>query len=661
MLQISALPPADYLHRPERKGLAPDKLQTFADLVVGRRYWRSWWLSLRRGAFLAAVNKHAQALEAVEESQLIARARQLGQEMSLLGFAELKVAEMFAIIREVAFRIKAMKHFDSQIVAGRALLFGQIVEMNTGEGKTFAAILPMITAGLSGLHAHVITVNDYLTQRDAQEMGPLYERFGLTCAFVTHSQSLAERRAAYACDVVYVTGNELVFDYLKDTLQLPHANPARTHVASLIKPWLASGLMLRGLFFAIVDEADSVLIDESRTPLIISEMVENQREADFISEAYALSEALEEGRDFVRSDRGKGIEILPAGALNIQDQSHALGPVWRSAARRDEIIEMALTARYRLRRDVDYIVREGKVQLVDPLTGRVMEGRSWERGLHQLVELKEQCELSKQRTTKAQISFQRFFRRYFFLSGMTGTAREVKHELWNVYRLGFVRIRPQRPLIRRVLAPKVFLSDADWAEHLVARCRSELGNGRAVLIGTTSVATSEQISGFLAQAGIDHSLLSAKQDKQEAEIVAAAGQQGVVTIATNMAGRGTDIKLAETVRQHGGLHVILTEHYESARVDRQLAGRCARQGDPGSFEMIMSIQDRSYQSAMVRNLVYSAQRIGSASRLGQRLLLAALKMEQGFVERQNQFSRQSTLENDTKSRELFAFSGTRET
>jgi len=307
--------------------------------------------------------------------------------------------------------------------------------------------------------------------------------------------------------------------------------------------------------------------------------------------------------------------------------------------------------------DKDYLVRDGKVELIDPLSGRVMEGRSWEGGLHQLVEIKEGCELTQQRVTLARISYQSFFRRYLFLSGMTGTANEVKKELWNVYGLAMSKVKTHRPDRRETYPQKVFATEEERWNHVTLRCQNLIQQGRSVLIGTDSVANSELGSSYLAKANIDHNILSAKQDKAESEIVQNAGQPKRVTIATSMAGRGTDIKLTPEVDSAGGLHVIQTQLYESVRVDRQLAGRCARQGDPGSYEMLLSIENQPFRTIAAKSLLVTAKSIGLMSSTGQSLVFKALIMEQDFIERQNYLARQATLEYDLKQNELLAITG----
>ena len=656
MLQTSSHAPADYRYRPEQPVQQGDWLNRLQRKLLGKFELHPWRLKLRRQRFLRQVHRYSGVTDQTDQ-QLLERARTLGNLMREQGFKDALLAEQFAIIREASGRVLGMRHFDSQLTGGWIMVQGRIAEMKTGEGKTLTAVLPVIAAALAGLPVHVVTVNDYLTGRDAEEMIPLYHFFGLAVGVITHEIDPGGRRQAYARDIVYVTGKELVFDYLRDQMKLIYSNPLRFQTQALRSDRLESQLQLRGLHFALVDEADSVLIDESRTPLIISGSQGNEEEQAFIETAWALSFELQQERDFIVDADRRQIDLTEQGRSVLQTLSSDLGALWKGAIRREEIINKALLARFIYQRDKDYLVREGKVELIDPLSGRVMEGRSWEKGLHQMVELKEECELTQQRVTLARISYQNFFRRYLHLSGMTGTAWEVRDELWNVYGLAVTPVKPNKSERRIVERPRVFEGDAERWQAVIESCQNMVDQGRCVLIGTASVAESEIASDYLHEAGLAHQVLSAKQDKQEADIVAEAGQPGRITVATNMAGRGTDIKLAPSVEQAGGLHVILTEHYESSRVDRQLAGRCARQGDPGSFAMLLSIEEQPVRSLRGKSLLPTCRRLGVSSLAGQKAALNLLRAEQQFVERQNYLARRATLEYDQKQKELLAFAG----
>jgi len=657
MKDISNHAPADYRFRPEKSVVRKEWLDKLWHKALGwfeLGFWRYVW---RKKRFLKRVAWYAKIYENLSDTELVDRATLLGEKIRIMGFQDEPVSEIFAILREMSGRTLSMKHFDSQLIGGWMMLQGRIAEMKTGEGKTLTAILPVATAAISGIPVHVISVNDYLTQRDAEEMIPLYQRFDLSVGVITHQTDPAGRRQAYQNDITYVTGKELVFDYLRDRMKLEQVQPLRMQVETLKDTQLEQKIQLRGLHFALVDEADSVLIDESRTPLIISGTQQNEGQDIFIQTAYDVAQELNEGIDFTIDKDRREIEFTEGGREYLSKLTLDLGPLWKGAIRREEVIHKALMARKVYEKDKDYLVREGKIELIDPLSGRVMEGRSWEGGLHQLVEIKEDCELTQQRVTLARISYQNFFRRYLILSGMTGTASEVKKEMWNVYGLAMSKVPTYRVSQRKNYAHKVFSTEEERWSQVIKRCESLIEQGRSILIGTDSVANSEIGSDYLTKSGIQHEVLSAKQDKEEANVIRYAGQPGRVTIATSMAGRGTDIKLSEMVEKSGGLHVIQTQLYESTRVDRQLAGRCARQGDPGSYEMLLSLENLPVRTLQAKSLLLTAQSLGLKSLPAQSMALKALRLEQQFIERQNYLARQATLEYDLKQNQLLAITG----
>ncbi len=532
--------------------------------------------------------------------------------------------------------------------------------MATGEGKSFAATLPAAAVALAGYPVHVITVNDYLAERDAQEMAPLYGFLGLTVDSVVQGKEREERRKAYACSIVYSTNKDVAFDYLRDGLAMT-GKASRLHLAL---DQLAGGkaqptdLVLRGLYFGIVDEADSVFIDEARTPLILSASVGPSEEKEQSEQALAIARALLEDEDYKIEHAAKIITLEDAGKARIATLCQGLGGVWTSIRAREELVSQALSALILFRRDQHYVVADGKVQIVDESTGRLMPDRSWERGLHQLIEVKEACEPTERRETLARMTYQRLFRRYVRLSGMTGTGREVAPEIRTVYGLDVVRIPLNRPSQRRYSKPLVCATKREkW--HLVVETveRIAVGGGRPVLIGTRSVAASEEISAVLSGRGIAHALLNAMQDKSEAEIIAKAGMPGVVTVATNMAGRGTDIRLGPGVAERGGLHVVLTEYHESRRVDRQLFGRAARQGDQGSCEAIVSLEDELY----VVYVPWLTRRVRTLHERGvpmPGLVFRLLKwLAQGAAERKGIAARVYNLKTDRRLDRVLAFSG----
>ena len=501
------------------------------------------------------------------------------------------VATAFALVREAAGRSIGMSHFDSQIIGGRVLLAGKVAEMATGEGKTLTATLAAATAAMAGLPTHVVTANDYLAVRDCEEMAPVYRLLGLSVGNVSKDTPQDSRREQYNCDITYCTNKDVAFDYLRDTITLDNDY---SNITLQTEHLFQQGsrqrrLHLRGLHFAIIDEADSVLIDDARTPLIISANRGGEREEQFLREAYSVAEELELDQDYLLDAQLKSIFITDQGSEALAAKTAKLGPLWLGRIRREEAVRQALAVKYFYTKDNQYVVVDKKIQIVDENTGRILPDRSWERGLHQLVEIKEGCEVSKQRETLARISYQRFFRRYLRLAGMTGTAREVRPELWNVYRLRSVSVPTHKALQRLILPTKVVVDDQLHLQSILSAVREVYAQGRPILIGTATVAASEQISQGLTEQGISNQLLNAKQDSIEAQIIASAASKGQITVATQMAGRGTDIKLSREVEQLGGLHVILTQHYDAGRIDRQLAGRCARMGDNGSYQQILSL------------------------------------------------------------------------
>jgi preprotein translocase subunit SecA len=566
---------------------------------------RRWSRPRTRAArFVERVNSAGADLPGLPAQQLLERVRAAQEQLLRLGTGDEIAALAFALIREAAGRTVGMRHFDSQVMGGWVILNGMLAEMETGEGKTLTATLPACTAALAGIPVHIITVNDYLAVRDAQLMSPLYQVLGLTVGVVTDQlKDQRARQAAYSCDITYCTNKQIAFDYLRDRVSM---GPRRGEVQRLIGGLRRSsgqaaapsgGLILRGLCFAIVDEADSVLIDEARTPLILSREGDGQFEVAVYGQALELAAQLDEKRgEFAVRTADRHIALTEFGKARLGDLCSHLGAPWDSTRRRQSLVEQALTARHLYRRDQHYLVRDGCVQIIDENTGRVMPDRSWEFGLHQMVEAKEGCDITGVRDSIARITYQRFFRRYLRLGAMTGTAREVAGELWSVYDLRVVEVPSHLPSRRSAGPVRVHATgEARWTE-VVARVRQLHNLQRPVLIGTRSVAASEHLSGLLTREGLPHQVLNARQDRREAEIIALAGQAGRITVATNMAGRGTDIRLSPGVAEIGGLHVIATELNDARRIDRQLFGRCGRQGDPGSFEVICSLEDEILRS-----------------------------------------------------------------
>ncbi|MCG2593779.1 hypothetical protein LZ009_13420 [Ramlibacter sp. XY19] len=480
-----------------------------------------------------------------------------------------------------------VRPYRQQLMAARALLDQRLVEMDTGEGKTVAIALAAAVGGLAGTPVHVVTANDYLAQRDADELRSFYARLGLTVGAVAQEQPMAERRAAYACDVTYCTAKELAFDYLRDSLLQPgDLSPLERRLRADKAPG-GQEPVLRGLCMAILDEADTTLIDEARVPLVLSQAAPALAENAFFRRALMLALRLQEGRDYQRE--AGAVRLTEAGLMHLQAWPADPHPLLGHPQHRAATLELAVTASRVLQRDHDYVVRDGEVQLVDENTGRTSPGRAWSRGLHQLVEIKEGVAPTQRNTTVTQITFQRFFVRYLRLAGISGTLRGSGSELRTVYGLGTVRVPPRTPRQVRHKATRVFGHSAALWDAVAGRAAALCGEGRAVLVGTESVSQSEALAAVLRARGLQPVVLNARQDREESEIIAAAGQPGRLTVATSMAGRGSHITLAPGVLAAGGLHVVLCQLNASPRIDRQFLGRAGRQGQPGSCEVMVAL------------------------------------------------------------------------
>jgi preprotein translocase subunit SecA len=479
---------------------------------------------------------------------------------------------------------KGVRPYWQQLMAARALLDQRLVEMDTGEGKTVAIALGAAAAALAGTPVHVVTANDYLAQRDADELRVFYERLGLSVSSMAQSMEMGERRAAYACDVTYCTAKELAFDYLRDSLLQP------ADLSPLERRLRPTGVqqapVLRGLCMAILDEADTILIDEARVPLVLSQAAPSLAEQSFLRRALVIARRLVQGRDYTLE--AGSVRLTEAGLAHLDEWPADPHPLLGHPQHRAATLELAVTAVARLSRDRDYVVREGEVQLVDETTGRTAPGRAWSRGLHQLVELKEGVTLTRRNVTLTQVTFQRFFIRYLRLAGISGTLRGSGAELRAVYGLGTVRVHPRTPRQVQHGPTRLFADSATLWQEVAARAATLCGAGRAVLVGTESVQQSDALADVLRARGLDPVVLNARQDEDEADVIGQAGLPGRLTVATSMAGRGAHITVAREVLAAGGLHVILCQLNPSPRIDRQFLGRTGRQGQPGSCEVMVA-------------------------------------------------------------------------
>jgi preprotein translocase subunit SecA len=616
---------------------------------------------LRRLVRFAEGREHRVATVTDERLRQMATELRARMTSARSGLQDLSMA--FALGREATRRHTGMRQFPVQLLGGAAMMSGALAEMQTGEGKTLTAILPAVAAALMGRFVHIVTVNDYLARRDAELLRPVYESLGLTVGLVEHDQNHEARRRTYACDITYCTNKDLVFDYLRDRLALgARRSSARLLIDGLFGTTSAERsrhTMLRGLDFAIVDEADSVLIDEARTPLILSGTQEDaDNDAGSYGVALDLARKLERGEHFLAAADERIIRLTERGERRLAELASSLGGLWSIRRAREELVQQALSALYLFRRDTQYIVSDGKVQIVDEYTGRVMPDRSWQHGLHQLIEAKEDCSITKRSNTLARITYQRFFRRYLHLCGMTGTAIETSGEMHATYGLRVVPIPTNRPMRRSDVGTRVFPTAKVKWQAVVESVLRETRKGRAVLIGTRSVDASEHVGCLLSASGLQPLILNARQDRQEAEIIAAAGQPGRVTVATNMAGRGTDILLHPSVREAGGLHVVLTEFHESRRIDRQLFGRAGRQGDPGSCEAIVAVDDELFGRFAGQRIFRMATMMLPQTKSVPVVIGRALRSySQAAAERVHARARRTALAEEDRFNKLLGFTG----
>ena len=536
--------------------------------------------------------------------------------------------EVFAVVRETAKRRLDMRHFDVQLVGGIVLFEGRIAEMATGEGKTLVATLPAYLRALEGRGVHIVTVNDYLARRDREWMGPIYESLGLSVGVIQHDMSFEERQAAYACDITYGTNNELGFDYLRDNMAMHKSHCVQSK-----------------LYYGIVDEVDSILIDEARTPLIISGPAEES--TTLYDKVDRAVRRLKRETDYTVDEKERTVMLTEEGlervqgllGMNMFDEENLALP---------HHVKQALVAHSMYQRDQEYIVKNGEVIIVDEFTGRLMPGRRYSDGLHQALEARERLKVKQENQTLATITFQNYFRMYNILAGMTGTAETEAQEFNEIYGLDVVVIPPNKTLRRTHNPDVIYRTEREKYDAIVAEIIEIHEQGRPILVGTTSIEKSEHISKMLKRRGIKHQVLNAKHHEKEAEIVAQAGQYAALTIATNMAGRGTDIKLGEQVSDLGGLHILATERHEARRIDNQLRGRAGRQGDPGSSRFYLALEDDLMRVFGGERIKRIAERFGmqEGEVLEHRMVTRAIESAQRKVEQHNFEIRKHILKYD---------------
>ena len=557
--------------------------------------------------------------------------------------------EAFATVREAAKRELGMEHFPVQLIGGIVLHQGRIAEMRTGEGKTLVSTCPAYLNALTGKGVHVVTVNDYLAKRDSEWMGRVHRYLGLTVGTVLNEMSTEERQAAYACDITYVTNNELGFDYLRDNMAI-----------------YKSQQVLRGLNYCVIDEVDSVLIDEARTPLIISgqsgkstklyelcdilarQLERGEESAEFSKINAILGEEIEETGDFIVNEKEKTVNLTQQGVEKVEKYFHIENLADAENLEIQHNIILALRANYLMFRDKDYVVKDDEVLIVDEFTGRIMNGRRYSYGLHQAIEAKEHVQVKRESRTLATITFQNFFNKFSKKAGMTGTAQTEEKEFRNIYSMDVIQIPTNRPVQRIDLDDAVYKSKKEKFQAVVDEIEAIHETGAPVLVGTIAIETSELLSSMLRKRGIKHNVLNAKFHEQEAAIVAEAGVHGAVTIATNMAGRGTDIKLDDESKAAGGLHIVGTERHESRRIDNQLRGRAGRQGDPGQSQFFISLEDdlmRLFGSERLMGM-FEALGVPDGEQIHHKMLSNAIAKAQEKIELNNYSIRENLLKYD---------------
>ena len=629
---------------------------------------------------VAEINAFEAGLQPLSDEALKAKTAEFRERLAKGDTLDSLLPEAFAVIREAAKRTIGLRHFDVQMIGGIILHQGKIAEMRTGEGKTLVGTLPIYLNALPAQGVHVITVNDYLAKRDRQWMGPIFEFLGLSVGHVEHDMPSREHAAAYACDITYVTNNEIGFDYLRDNMVVRKEDRVLRY---LPEPIERDGIHRR-LPFAIVDEVDSILVDEARTPLIISGPAEQSTERYTIVnrlvphlkgrtitdkeeiESKYTGEDLTKGFDFIVDEKAHNVTLTDDGIakcealLQIPSLYDDISGEWVHH------INQALRAHNLYQRDVDYVVKDGEVIIVDEFTGRLMPGRRWSEGLHQAVEAKENIRVAEENQTLATITFQNFFRLYNKLAGMTGTAMTEAAEFWEIYKLDSVEVPTHRVNIRKDTADIIYRTEREKFNAIVEEIARLWQAGRPVLVGTRSIEKSERIAKMLLQKGVPHKVLNAKFHEQEAQIIAQAGKKAAVTIATNMAGRGTDILLggspqdpaeAEVVKNLGGLHVLGTERHESRRIDNQLRGRTGRQGDPGSSAFYLALDDELMRLFGTDRLSNIMGRLGmqEGEDIQHPMLTRSIENAQRKVEAMNFDIRKQLLEYDSvmnKQREM---------
>ena len=575
------------------------------------------------------INGHEKALESLSDDALAGHTGKFKERLANGESLDDMLPEAFAVVREASRRVLGMRHFDVQMIGGICLHEGKIAEMRTGEGKTLVATLPVYLNALEGKGVHMVTVNDYLARRDSEWMGRVYRFLGLSVGLIAHDMDFPERKLAYASDVTFGTNNEFGFDYLRDNMVI--------HPQQMVQ---------RDLHYAIVDEVDSILVDEARTPLIISGP--GQKSTDMYAVMARAVAQLKEGEDYKLDEKQKTVAPSDEAVLKVERIVGIKNLYAPENLELSHCFTAALRAKALMKRDRDYVVRDDEIIIVDEFTGRLMVGRRYSDGLHQAIEAKEGVKIQRESQTLASITFQNYFRMYDKLGGMTGTAKTEEDEFLKIYKLPVVVVPTNRP-VQRVDEPDAIYKTKRAKYHAVGQAVEEIHKtGQPILIGTTSITQSEELSAILKKHGVEHNVLNAKYHEKEAEIIKDAGQKGAVTIATNMAGRGTDIQLGDGVQELGGLYILGTERHESRRIDNQLRGRAGRQGDPGRSKFYLSLEDDLLRLFASDNIASIMDRLGMDENdpIEHKLITRSIERAQKKVEARNFDIRKHVLEYD---------------
>lgn len=583
----------------------------------------------RMEEYVERINSLEPAMQKLSDASLAEKTVEFRQRLENGEAIDTLLPEAFAVVREASVRTTGMRHFDVQLLGGVTLHEGKIAEMKTGEGKTLVATLPVYLNALEGKGVHLVTVNDYLAKRDSEWMGKIYNFLGLSVGLISHGLDFDERKAAYAADITYGTNNEFGFDYLRDNMVI-----------------YADQMVQRPLNYAIVDEVDSILIDEARTPLIISGPGEKSTDLYYV--LAKIVPKLREGEDYTVDEKMHTVAPTEAGVAKAEKALNVRNLYENENMELSHHFNQALRAHALMHRDRDYVVKDGEVIIVDEFTGRLMFGRRYSDGLHQAIEAKEGVKIERESQTLASITFQNYFRMYNKLAGMTGTAKTEEQEFRKIYSLDVIVIPTHRPMIRADHPDVIYKTKRGKYKAAVAEIAELHAKGQPVLVGTTSIAQSEDLSAMLKRQGIPHNVLNAKFHEMEAQIISQAGQRSAVTIATNMAGRGTDIVLGEGVPELGGLHIIGTERHESRRIDNQLRGRSGRQGDPGSSRFYLSLEDDLMRLFGAENISSLMDKLGMEEDepIEHSLITRSIEQAQKKVEAQHFNTRKNVLEYD---------------